>query len=78
LNLALKYYWCLGLIQEPPHCPVDKIIIDKTVFRGKINWTQMLTEREYLKVISAIGSLAEEQNCSIAQWELNNYERREP
>ena len=77
LNLALKYYWCLGRIEEPPHCPIDKIIIDKTSCRGKINWTQMLTESEYLNVISAIKSLAEQQKCSIAQWELNNYKRRE-
>ena len=76
LNLALKYYWCLGLIKEPPHCPVDKIVIDMTVFRGKVNWTQILTEREYRDIISAITALAEKENCSIAQWELNNYERR--
>jgi len=76
LNLSLKYYWCLGLIAEPPHCPIDMIIIDKTEFKGKINWTQMLTEREYLDIISAIRILAKMGNCSIAQWELNNYERR--
>ena len=78
LNLALKYYWCLGEIKEPPHCPVDKIVIDQTVFRGRVNWTQISTEKEYLDIISAIKSLAEEENCSIAQWELNNYERRRP
>jgi len=78
LNLSLKYYWCLELIQEPPHCPVDKIVIDKTIYRGKVNWTQMLTEEEYLKVISAIRAIAERERSSIAQWELNNYERREP
>jgi hypothetical protein len=77
LNLALKYYWCLGLIKEPPHCPVDKIVIDKTSFRGKVNWTQIVAEREYLNIISAIRSLAEKDNFSIAQWELNNYERRQ-
>jgi hypothetical protein len=76
LNLALKYYWCLGQVEEPPHCPIDKIIIDKTSYRGKINWTRMLTESEYLNVISAIRSLAEQEKCSIAQWELNNYKRR--
>jgi len=76
LNLALKYYWCLGLIKEPPHCPVDRIVIDKTVFRGKVNWTQILTEKEYLAIISAIRALAEKENCTIAQWELSSYERR--
>lgn len=77
LNLSLKYYWCLGQIQEPPHCPVDRIVIDKTQYRGMINWTKILTEKEYLKIISAVKSLAEEENCSIAHWELMNYERRE-
>jgi hypothetical protein len=77
LNLALKYYWCLGQIKEPPHCPVDKMVIDKTVFRGRVNWTQILTEKEYLDIISAIRALAEKENSSIAQWELDNYERRQ-
>ena len=70
LNLALKYCWCLGLIEEPPDCPLDKIVIDKTAFRGKVNWTQMLTEREYLNIISAIRSLAAKENRSTAQWEF--------
>lgn len=78
LNLALKYYWCLGLINEPPHCPVDRIVIDKTYLRGKMNWTEILTERQYLDIIRAIKTEAEKQNCSIAQWELSSYERRGP
>lgn len=78
LNLALKYYWCLGLIEEPPHCPIDKIVIDKTCLRSRVNWTQILEEKEYVEIISAIRSLAANENCSIAQWELNNYERRKP
>jgi hypothetical protein len=78
LNLSLKYYWCLGQILEPPHCPVDKIVIDKTIYRGKVNWTQIVTEEEYLKVISSIRSLADREGSSIARWELDNYARREP
>ncbi len=76
LNLALKYYWCLGGINEPPHCPVDKIVIDKTSFRGRVNWTQILSENEYLGIIESVKKLAEKENCSIAEWELNNYQRR--
>lgn len=75
LNLALKYYWCLGEIEEPPHCPVDKIIIDQTIYRGR-NWTQILSEKEYLEIISAIKTMSEQDECSISQWELNNYVRR--
>jgi len=77
LNLALKYYWCLGEIEEPPHCPVDKIIIDQTRYRGR-NWTQIVEEKEYSEIISAIKALAEQDSCSISQWELNKYARRQP
>jgi hypothetical protein len=76
LNLSLKYYWCLGEIIEPPHCPVDKIVIDKTSLRGRINWTQITKEAEYLKVICEIAKLAKYTNQSIAVWELSEYERR--
>lgn len=76
LNLVLKYYWCLDETEEPPHCPVDKIVIDKTNFRGRVNWTQILTKEEYLEIIASVKELADEENCSIAHWELNNYERR--
>lgn len=75
LNLALKYYWCLGEIEEPPHCPVDKIIIDQTIYRGR-NWTQILLEKEYLEIIAAIKTLSKQDNCSISEWELNKYARR--
>ena len=33
LNLAVKYMWCLEHINEPPHCPIDRIIINKTKFK---------------------------------------------
>ena len=39
INLSLKYHWCLDLIQEPPHCPIDSTIINKTKYRGNLNYT---------------------------------------
>lgn len=76
LNLALKYYWCLGLIKEPPHCPIDRIIISKTKYKGRINWTQILRRSEYDDVIKEVRALANEKGLSISQWELTNYNRR--
>lgn len=58
LNLALKYYWCLGLVNEPPHCPIDRIIIGKTILRGKVNWTQITERSQYEKIIREIKLLA--------------------
>ena len=76
LNLCLKYHWCLGRIETPPHCPVDRIVIEKTSFRGKLNWTAMKTRGEYAAVIADIDRLAKEKGLSIAEWELQNYRRR--
>lgn len=74
LNLVLKYYWCLGCIEEPPHCPIDRIIIGKTHLRGALNWTEIREESEYRKVIDAIKTIAAGE--SVARWELLNYKRR--
>jgi hypothetical protein len=57
LNLYLKYLWCVGYIVEPPHCPIDRIIIGKTSFRDRLNWTEM-GEAEYREVIGEMTSLA--------------------
>jgi len=73
LNLSLKYYWCFGLIPEPPHCPVDRIIIAKTHLRKKVNWTEIRNKDEYSRVIEAIRKVADGE--SLARWELSNYER---
>jgi hypothetical protein len=76
LNLTLKYYWCLDLIKEPPHCPVDRIIINKTRHSGKINWTQITKKMDYEKIITEIKKLAAEKGLSIPMWELTFYRRR--
>ena len=74
LNLALKYHWCLGAIPEPPHCPVDRIVIEKTNYKGKINWTEIEHRSQYQSVIEDIRLRA--RNQSISMWELSIFSRR--
>ena len=76
LNLALKYHWCLGLTGEPPHCPIDRIIISKTIHSGKINWTQITKRSQYEEVIKEVKGIADKKGLSISQWELTHYRRR--
>jgi hypothetical protein len=76
LNLGLKYLWCLGHIQEPPHCPLDRIIIGKTRFKGKVNWTEITARSQYEPVINAIKALAFSEGITPAVWELRQYARR--
>jgi hypothetical protein len=77
LTLILKYLWCAGIIAEPPHCPVDRIIIGQTKYRGKVNWTQISKESQYRDTIEAIKELSQAKNMSLSEWELNNYTRRD-
>jgi hypothetical protein len=74
LNLVLKYHWCLGAIAEPPHCPVDRIVIDKTRYRGKA-WTKIVKRSEYQPIIEDIKRLMGAQ--SVAMWELSIFSRRQ-
>ena len=76
LNLALKYYWCLGRIDEPPHCPVDRIVIGKTKFKSSINWTRITRKSEYEGVIEDVKRLARNKGLSVPMWELTIYTRR--
>ena len=76
LNLILKYLWCLGHIAEPPHCPIDRIVIDKTSLKGRVNWTEIKDQTQYLRVIEKVKGLAGTKQLSVAQWELEYYSRR--
>jgi len=73
LNLALKYYWCLGEITEPPHCPVDRIVIEMTRHKGT-SWTKIVKSRSTRKLLKIIKHSAGTQ--SVAMWELSIYNRR--
>ena len=75
LNLQLKYLWCADLVAEPPHCPVDRVIINKTKLRNQVSWTQMTSIDEYSEVISAIREESDASGCSLAQWELKVFAR---
>ena len=75
LNLTLKYHWCLGVVVEPPHCPVDRIVLKQTR-RSDMSWTQIDDCGPYLEAIDAIRAVANRESLSIAMWELKCYARR--
>ena len=77
LNLYLKYQWCLGHVAEPPHCPVDRIVLSMTSLKNKANWTEIDSRHEYMQLIDAIREQADRDGLSIAAWEMTNYRRRQ-
>lgn len=68
LNLYLKYLWALQWIPEPPHCPVDSIVLSKIPGLGNVKWTQIDSMEQYVNCITAAKKVAEPN--SIARWEL--------
>ena len=77
LNLYLKYLWCLDRISEPPHCPIDSIILRKVPGFTDVRWTQLTTAKEYMRIITAAKVQASAKKLSLAQWELQEYNRRD-
>jgi hypothetical protein len=74
VNSWLKYLWCAGQIQEPPHCPFDRIIIGKLKLPPDcgMQWTRG-SEADYRSWISAAKVLASQKNKSLAVWELHEW-----
>lgn len=75
LNLYLKFHWCMGKIAEPPHCPLDRIVIERLAKKYHTHkWTKLDSIGDYQLLIDALRELATRGGCSIAQWELQAYE----
>ena len=76
-NLYLKVLWCKDEINEPPHCPFDRQILDALPAKelkgvcGK--WTQLKDIADYKKWVEAFRSDGENLCAgapSMAEWEL--------
>ncbi len=83
LNLFLKYLWCLKLVPDPPHFPVDRsiqILLNKQAKRLGLAtvtikpWTQLKTIEEYLEIIDLAKRVQaanpNHQRFSLAEFEL--------
>lgn len=73
VNLHLKYLWTAGLVEEPPHCPIDGIVRD--LAKLPYDWTTSDSEGEYRAAIAALAVVAAPR--SLAVWELQEFRRRE-
>lgn len=76
LNLYLKYLWCLGEIETPPHCPIDRNIIEKLDLDKNTpkEWTKINTIKEYENLIIKCQEKAGNQ-ITISEWELYEFQK---
>lgn len=71
LNLYLKYLWCLGEVPEPPHCPIDAVVLRHVPACKDVRWTRIDSIEEYRRIIGCAKIAA--KGVSLAQWELVLY-----
>ncbi|MBN2131804.1 MAG: hypothetical protein JW741_20050 [Sedimentisphaerales bacterium] len=71
LNLFLKYLWSLRQIPEPPHCPIDAIVLREIHYDAR--WTLLDSIELYERIITLCRQAAADQ--SISQWELELWNR---
>ncbi|MCG2419360.1 hypothetical protein K8089_10025 [Aequorivita sp. F47161] len=74
LNLVLKYYWCLGLLPEPPHFPIDSRIQSCLPVKNRMSWTKITSLDEYQTIIDCAKEQLKEGE-TLARWELANFKR---
>ena len=75
LAVFLKYLWCMGGIEEPPVCPIDRRVLweagikDEKTGRAK-KWTELNDLDEYKQWLKKIAEVAKGKDKSMAHWEL--------
>ena len=74
LNLYLKFYWCLGHIPIPPHCPIDSIVL-KEVPGNNVPWTKITQISEYKSIIDRAKLKAKELQLPLSEWEIHVYNK---
>jgi hypothetical protein len=71
LSLLLKHCWCHGRIEEPPACPVDRVILTKArAPYDKRTWMTANTMEAYRDQIGYLDSAAAAAGQTVAVWEL--------
>jgi hypothetical protein len=75
--MYLKYLWCSSLIKfNPPHCPIDGIVIKKIKKENEFIWTDdKFTDEKYQSVINILKELKNKEE-SFSEWELRNFNSR--
>ena len=71
LSLLLKHYWCHGKVQEPPVCPVDRLILTTADAPYNLRtWTTVNTMEKYRAQLASLDAAASAAGQSVAVWEL--------
>ncbi|WP_367359828.1 hypothetical protein ACJ77P_11715 [Syntrophus buswellii] len=77
VNIYLKLLWCYGWIPEPPHCPIDSIVLAEIGDR-RTKWTKMDDIEDYRDAIERIQAHIQRTGpkMSLSKWELYVWNNR--
>ena len=76
LNLYLKYLWCMGRIDIPPHCPFDSEVLREAKISG--SWTSLDDMEGYKLWVEKARSVAAGTNSTLSEWELRFWNEKIP
>jgi len=68
VNMYLKYLWCLGKFDIPPHCPIDRGILGEIGLEDPPWTSPKFTKEKYEEVINRCEKIAYPLPLSV--WEL--------
>ena len=66
LNDYLKYWWCFNKIKTPPHCSVNRDILQEANIKG--NWTECNCIEKYKEWMEKLKEKTGKEK--LAEWEL--------
>ena len=77
VNIYPKLLWCYGWIPEPPHCPIDSVVL-AAIGDRRTKWTKMDDIEDYHAVIKRIRAHIRQAGSvlSLSQWELDAWNNR--
>jgi hypothetical protein len=75
ISVYVKHLWCLGVIDEPDICPVDRVILSQTKAKelNDISWGFVNSIEVHRQKFKYITNAASRQRLSVAQWELSSF-----
>jgi len=76
IAVFLKHLWCLGRVAEPPHCPVDAVILGKAGRKyPKTKWGYVNNLATHCEQIQFLRAAANRFRQTLAEWELKKFNR---
>ena len=75
LKLQLKFLWRIGIVGEPPHCPIDRSMINKINMKNQVAWAETEEIRQCERVIAALKLAAEPTGLSLVRGVVEIHDR---